>query len=321
MPKVLILSMKPSTPKNSHLTIVILNYNSGHYLADCLASLTQSQLRPSQSVDIVIVDNASTDTSVAQARKIKPVFDTKYLLLNSNLGFAGGNNYGLKKIKTNPDFVLFLNPDMLVNTETLAKTIDFLTTHPKASAVTCRLILAKTGQTQPECHRGFPTPWRAFCHFSGLAKIFPHSELFNGYFLGHLDLATTHPVEACVGAFLCVRFAVGQKIGWWNEKYFFYGEDLDFCYQLYQHGYQLFYYPGAEATHYQGISSGLKSHTQAVSTASISTKVRSAKASTQAMRTFYHQNYFKHYHPFVRLIVNAGINLLENIRVFKAKHL
>jgi len=310
--------------KQVKLSIIILNYNSGHYLADCLQSISRSKLK--DNIEIIVADNASTDDSLLKIKKLKNYLKIRNLklkiVLNSqNLGFAAGNNRGLAHSHSKSPYVLFLNPDTLVSKNTLQKTINFLDKNPQASALTCKIILKKTGQIQPECHRGFPTPWRSLCYFSGLTRLFPHSKVFAGYFLGHLDKNKTHPIEACVGAFLAVRRNVGQTIGWWNEKYFFYGEDLDFCWQLHQKNYQLFYYPHTSIVHFQGISSGIKKTSQNLSGATRSTKTKVAQASTEAMRIFYQNNLLPNYPRFTQKLVLAGINLLEKIRVFKAKFL
>ncbi len=305
--------------KKIDLSIVILNYNSAGFLNRCLKSIAKSKLG-NYRIEIIVVDNASTDKSLKLAQKNKSI-PVKYLKLKKNIGFAAGNNQGVKAVNPKTKYLLFLNPDTIVQSKTLKTMIEFFDHNSNVSAATCYIKLAKTGQMQPECHRGFPTPWRSFCYFSGISKIFPKSKFFNGYFLGHLDTTKTHPIEACVGAFLMVRKEVGQKINWWNEKYFFYGEDLDFCYQLYQKKYQLFFNPHCQITHFQGISSGIKSQSQKLSSADRQTKILSAKSSTQAMKIFYQENLFSKYNRPTRYLVLGGIKLLEFKRLFKAKYL
>ena len=301
------------------LSIIILNYNSADYLKKCLQSIDKSDFGKYHH-EIIIVDNNSTDNSIKLA-KDSNILNTKYLLLKTNKGFAHGNNQGISLISSNSKFVLFLNPDTLVNKDTLKKMIDFFEQNKNVDAATCQINLVSTQKMQPECHRGFPTPWRSFCYFSGLAKLFPKSFLFSGYFLGHLDKKIPHPIEACVGAFLMVKKTVGQTIGWWNEKYFFYGEDLDFCYQLKKHNYTLYFYPHCQINHFQGISSGIISKSQHLTKATRKTKIMIAKASTQAMKIFYQENLFKNYNFFTRFLVMQGISLLTFYRILKAKYL
>jgi hypothetical protein len=304
------------------LSIVILNYNSKDYLQKCLTSIYKSKLH-NFKIEIIITDNNSTDNSIQLAKNLTDnpqKIITKYQILTDNKGFAAGNNQGLKLIDQTARYVLFLNPDTLVDPSTFKNMIEFFDHNKKVDAATCYITLALTGKMQPECHRGFPTPWRSFCYFSGISKLFPKSKIFNGYFLGHLKKTTVHQIEACVGAFLMVKKSIGKKIGWWNEKYFFYGEDLDFCYKLKQKGFNLYFNPHCKITHFQGISSGIITQSKHFSKASQETKLRSAKASTDAMRIFYKENLFKRYPKLIQKLVLLGIKLLEFIRIFKAKH-
>lgn len=314
-----------TSPNNPILSVIILNYNAKDYLKKCLESIDQSQLTD-YSIEIIIADNASTDDSFKWAKEVKTKNQQiKYVFRKNsgNIGFASGNNEGL--IASNPlsKYVLFLNPDTTVETDTFRKIIDFFEHHPEVDAATCNLILVLTGKTQPECHRGFPTPWNAFCHFFGfgIPKLFPHTKLFNGYFLGHLDYNKVQKIDACVGAFVMLKRSVGKHINWWNEKYFMYGEDIDLCWQLKQKGYSLYFYPGCKTNHYQGVSSGIIAHSQKISAASRITKARSALATTNAMRIFYKENLIKNYPSYLHWLVWLGIDLLEKYRLFKAKHL
>ena len=301
------------------LSIIILNYNSADYLKKCLESIKKSDFGK-YSHEIIVADNNSTDNSIKLAQSIN-IQNIKYLLLKTNKGFAHGNNQGLTATNPKSKYILFLNPDTQVKKDTFRKMIEFFNQNNQVDAATCKIDLVMTKQMQPECHRGFPTPWRSFCYFSHLSKLFPKSKLFSGYFLGYLDTNSIHPIEACVGAFLMVKRKVGQSIGWWNEKYFFYGEDLDFCYQLHQKGFNLYFYPHTKIYHFQGISSGIINKSKHLSKATRDTKVMIAKASTQAMRIFYQQNLFPNYNFFTRSLVMLGVKLLEIKRVFKAKYL
>lgn len=316
------MKVSPINRNTIDLSIIILNYNSGDYLSKCLHSLDKSKIG-NYKIEVIVVDNASSDTSflVPQKEFKSNKLDIRFLPLKTNLGFAAGNNRGVKEISPKSKYVLFLNPDTLVDSNTLSHMIALFSNNKNIDAATCAVTLALTNSLQPECHRGFPTPWRSFCYFSGLSRLFPNSKIFGGYFLGHLDKTKLHPIEACVGAFLMVRKDVGKSIGWWNEKYFFYGEDLDFCYKLFKKGYRLYFDPNCNITHFQGISSGIKKQSQKFSKASRETKIRSAKASTSAMRIFYQENYFGSYPKITKTLVMAGINMLEQIRVFKAKYL
>jgi len=308
------------SPKNNPLiSIIILNYNSQDYLAKCFVSLKKSL--NNINYQLIIVDNNSGDNSISLAKK-NELKNTQYILLKDNHGFAKGNNFGLKKID-HPKYVLFLNPDTILQKNTIKKMLNFFEKRPQVSAATCDVILAKTGKTQLESHRGFPNPWNTFWHFFGfgLPRLFPKSKIFNGYFLGHLDYSKIQQIDCCVGAFLMIKKEVGDTIGWWNEKYYFYGEDLDFCYKLKQHNFKLFFYPYTKIIHYQGISSGILSHTQKKSTNTRLNRIRIVHATTQAMRIFYQENLMNNHPKILHPIINLGISFLEIYRIFKAKYL
>lgn len=309
---------------NFKLSVVILNYNSGKYLAECLQSIDKSQT--DFPFEVLVGDNRSTDNSFESASSIKFVnscITYQFVPLAKNWGFSAGNNRTLARSTKATPYVLFLNPDTTVESDTFQKMVDYFDNDASVDAATCHITLALTQKLQPESHRGFPTPSRAFWHFFGfgLPKLFPKSKIFNGYFLGHLDYSRPVQIEACVGAFLMVKRSVGDAIGWWNEQYFFYGEDLDFCYQLHRLGYKLFFYPYTKITHYQGVSSGLIGHTQRITQAKRETKIKVARASTQAMRIFYRLNLLNKYPKSLHPLINLGINFLEIYRIFKAKYL
>jgi len=297
----------PKLPNKTDLSVIILNYNSKEYLAKCLLSIKKSNFKKHQ-IKIYIADNNSSDSSFVDAKKIvSPNFT--FIQIGKNIGFAAGNNFALKSIDTNSRYVLFLNPDTIVEPDTFSGMIEFLDQHPHIEAATCNIILALTGKTQPECHRDFPTPLSALLHFSGISN--------RQYFMEYLDYTKPVQINSCVGAFFMIRKDIGDKLGWWNEKYFFYGEDLDFCYKLKQNNFQLYFVPSYQVTHFQGISSGIK---KTKSAASRQTKILAAKASTDAMRIFYQENLLEQY-PLSSQLVLLGIKILEYIRIYKAKYL
>lgn len=303
------------------LTVIVLNYNAHQYLDNCLKSICRSVL--TDNIEIIIADNASTDDSfdhLKTAGYSHPKIQIRFLQNGGNIGFAAGNNRAVVIADHSSKYIIFLNPDTTVEPDTFQGMINYLDQNPNIDAATCYITLALTGRLQPECHRGFPTPLNTFWHFFGfcLPKLFPKSKFFNGYFMGHLDYTLPQQIDCCVGAFLMIRRRVGDSIGWWNEKYFMYGEDLDICYQLRQHGYKLYFIPDYKITHYQGISSGIK---KAKSRASRETKVRSAVATTNAMRIFYRENLISRYPQSLRWLVWLGIDFLQFYRVFKAKYL
>jgi len=313
------------------VTIVILNYNSGPFLKRCLASITKSKLLSKTlkiNLGLIVVDNNSNDESKQYLRKLKSQnskvktksknLKLKIIFNKNNLGFAAGNNIGVKEaLKSKPDYVFFLNPDTVIFPKTILDLIQFAERNPSAGVVNCREELPN-GKINLSCHRGFPTPWNTFCHFSGLAKIFPKSKIFAGYTLGHLlNSQKPHQIDSSSGACMLVRTKAGNDILWWDDDFFFYGEDLDFCYRLKQKGWKIFFLPKTKIIHFQGISSGIKKHSQKLTQAKKETKLNMAKASTQAMKIFYQKHYLKKYPKPVTWTVLLGISILEKIRLFQ----
>ena len=301
--------------KKIDLSIIIVNYNTKDFLKKCLESLYSSIAGSSLLVEIIITDNGSSDDSLQFINSLKEKdLNLKIIDNKSNLGFAKANNLAIKK--SSGRYVLFLNPDTIVQKETLKIMIEFMDKNPKVGASTCRVELTD-GRLDQACHRGFPTVWNSFCYFSGLEKVFPKSKIFAGYSLTYLPLDKTHEIDAGCGAFLIVRQPVGETIGWFDEDYFWYGEDLDFCYRLKQKGWQVMFVPTTKIIHWKGAASGILKHSQKVSSASKETKIKAAKASVKVMRIFFQKHYQDKYPKIVYWLVMLGIKLLEKIRLSK----
>ncbi len=284
---------------NPDLSIIILNYNVKELLLNCLDSIFKNK-KSTDNWQIIVVDNASEDGSM---EKVKEIYGNKLDLIGNktNLGFSVGNNVGVKKAKAS--VVLFLNPDTVVIDGAIQKTYEYLMGNPDIGAITCRVELPD-GKLDYSCHRGFPTPWNAFCYFSKLSKIFPHSPLFSGYTASYLDTRTAHEIDCLTGAFLMVRKIAGDQINWWDKDYFWNGEDIEFCYSLKDKGWKIYFYPQVKIIHYKGSSSG---------------KVKSKAIShgISAMRIFYKKHLYNKYPPIFRDLILAGIKMLEHYR--KAK--
>lgn len=295
------------------LSIVILTYNAKEITTDAIASIEKNY--PDEVADgrfeIIIPDNASSDGTPEAMRAYhkKSTIKTMHVIDNGgNIGFSAGNNKGVPYIKGK--YVLFLNSDTIVYPKTLTYMLDFMKAHPDVGAASCKLI-NKDGELDFNCHRGFPSPWNSFCYFTGLQRLFPHSKTFAGYTQGWKDLKTNHEVDAIEGAFMIMPYEVGEKVGWWDEDYFFYGEDLQFSYNIKKLGYKIYYIGEVSIMHIGGASSGIKKKTQNLTKANVETKRMLQKARFEAMRIFYKKNYEKSYPAIVKWIMFAGINYME----------
>ncbi len=286
------------------LSIITVGYNTREFLQKSLASIVDA-VSDKLKYEIIVVDNASSDGTVDALKGLKVIENRK------NVGFSRANNQGIK-VDQNSRYVLFLNPDTIVKKGVLEHMIDFMDTHKDAGAGTCK-VLIPNGKIDDASHRGFPTPWNAFCHFSGLEKIFPKSRIFAGYTQGWKDLSKTHDIDVLAGAFMLVRREAGEDVGWWDEDYFFYGEDIEFCYQLKAKGWKIYYVPDVSILHYKGVSGGIKKVSKEITTASEETRKRATKWRFNAMRIFYNKHYRQKYPGIVNFLVDRGIRLRERL--------
>jgi len=154
------------------ISVVILNFNTLNLTKLCLESLKRSKLG-SYTIEIIVCDNESTDGTLEMVKKEFP--DVVRIQNKGNIGFAAGNNPGIKKAKGR--YVLLLNSDTEVEPNAIRSMIEFMDTHPKAGAATCKLLLMD-GTMDPACHRGLPTPWNACMYYAKLEKLFPKVQLY-----------------------------------------------------------------------------------------------------------------------------------------------
>lgn len=276
------------------LSVVIVNFNSGDFLSECLTYL--EKITDEADLEIFVVDNASTDGSIKKAKLKFP--GPVYILNNQNLGFGKANNLVLVRIES--EFILLLNPDTRVNMGVLTKMLTLIKNDPTIGAATCKIVLGN-GKLDLSAHRGFPTPWTAFLYY-----ILKNDSL---YHLKVSNMSKLHEVDAISGAFFLTRKSVLNKVGFFDESFFMYGEDIDLCYRIKQAGYKIVYEPSVEIIHQKGISSGLKKHSQKITSADYQTKLRAFDAFYESMKIFYKKHYEKIYPNFVNWLVYLGINL------------
>ncbi|NCT55875.1 glycosyltransferase family 2 protein [bacterium] len=289
------------------LSIIIANYNTKEILKLCLNNLIKIPL----NIEIIVVDNASTDGS---AQMVSKEFKNVVLYKSTNKGISAAYNLGFKKSRG--DFILYLGSDAFPTKESLSENIRFLQQNKKVGAVTSALYL-ENGKLDLDAHRGIPTPWVALTHFLYLDRVFSKSKIFSGYFLGYKDMQVPHAVGLCISHYLLVKREVILKLNGWDEDFFVFGEDVDFCYRLQQIGFFIYYLPNCKVKHLKGVSVGTRKHSTNVSTASITTKKRMRKLSTNAMRMFY-KKHFMHKYPFyVTYPVFAATYIMEFLRGIK----
>ncbi len=225
------------------ISVIILNYNTLDLTRKCIQTVFASRLGR-YTMEVIVCDNGSTDGSPAMVKKEFP--QALFIDNKKNVGFAAGNNPGIRRAKGR--YVLLLNSDTEVPASTLAAMIAFMDARPQAGAATCKLLLPD-GSIDPACHRGFPTPWVAFTYIAKLEKLFPKTRLFGEYHQGYKDFSAVHKVDVISGAFFMVRREVINKVGLMDEDYFMYGEDIDWAYRIRQAGWTIYYNPNVTVLH------------------------------------------------------------------------
>jgi O-antigen biosynthesis protein len=229
------------------LSVIIVSYNVTHFLEQCLHSVNAAC--SGIETEIFVVDNASVDGSV---QMVKEKFPGVICIANTeNQGFAKANNQAIRKSKG--EYILLLNPDTIVETDTFSKVIAFMDAHTDAGGLGVRMVDG-TGKFLPESKRGLPTPMVAFYKIFGFAKLFPKSKIFGKYHLGYLDKEKIHQVDILAGAFMLMRKKVLDQVGLLDEAFFMYGEDIDLSYRIIKAGYHNYYYPETRIIHYKGES-------------------------------------------------------------------
>ena len=229
------------------VSVLIVNYNVKDYLLQCLRSLDAHST--STTMQVVVVDNASTDASVDELRPLFP--KVTWIALNENIGFGRGNNVGLEHCTGR--YTLFLNPDTIVGPDTLDVMVRYLDANPTTGLAGCKVLNAD-GTFQVACRRGFPTPWASFCKLFGLQSMFPQSPLFAQYNQTFRPIDETYEVDALIGAFMIGPTDVIKQVGGFDPAFFMYGEDLDLCYRVKQTGRSIMYVHSTSIVHYKGES-------------------------------------------------------------------
>ncbi|MBI5019632.1 glycosyltransferase family 2 protein [Candidatus Gottesmanbacteria bacterium] len=285
----------PKINSQPDISVVILNYNTRDLTRTCLTTLLASRLEK-YVMEVIVCDNGSEDGSVEM---IADEFPGVILIKNGkNLGFAAGNNPGIRKAKGR--FVLLLNTDTEIPRDTLRVMIGFMDSNPDAGAATCKLLLPD-GSMDPACHRGFPTPWVSLTYLVKLEKLFPKTRLFGEYHQGYKDLASIHEVDCIVGAFFMVRREVISEVGLLDEDYFMYGEDIDWAYRIRKAGWKIMYNPTVTILHKKKQSG----RANILATRRVTTEIYFHKYNW----LFYKKNYAEKYGPVLTFFVNAFYSL------------
>jgi GT2 family glycosyltransferase len=284
-----------STPD---LTIVILNFNTQFWLQKTLDTLKLNFLdKTAYKVEVVVVDNNSSDDSV---QIIKKDFSWVKLIKNAdNIGYAAGNNIALKKAKSK--YVMLLNSDVeFTNESNLDVLLDYLDNNSQVGVITPAVRLVN-GSLDPACHRGEPTLWASFTYFSGLEALFPSQKLFSDYHQLYQDISQIHQIDACSGAAMIIRTNVIKQVGYLDERFFMYAEDLDWCKRIREAGSKVVFHPHVSLIHHK-YKSGLSSVIPEIAS-------KTTHHFYDTMLQYYDKHYHSHHPKIIRGVLKQIINL------------
>ncbi|NIO21773.1 MAG: glycosyltransferase [Candidatus Aenigmarchaeota archaeon] len=228
-------------------SIIIVNWNTKDYLLQCLESLILETNRC--NIEIIVVDNGSTDGS---PETVKERFRNVRLIQNrDNLGFAKANNIGIRQ--SSGRYICLLNSDMKVLEGCIDRMVTYMDQN-RSIGVLAPKILNPDMTTRFDC-REFPTIWNTFCRALGLHKIFPRNRFFSDYIMWYFPHNSIRSIDYVAGCFLMVRKSAIDEVDLLDENFFMYAEDKDWCKRLREAGWDVVFYPYAEAIHHAGASS------------------------------------------------------------------
>jgi len=229
------------------LSVITVNYNGREHI---LAQLESVRAGAGElSIEQIVSDNGSTDGSVEEIRTRFP--DVKIVENGGNIGFGAANNSGL--VLATGDYVLFLNPDMLVVPLSLPVMVKMMEQNPTIGILGPRLN-NQAGEFSPEAGpRRFPTVWNQLATMLKVPHLFPG--VLDSYLYKGFDYATGQKVDSVRGSFMLVRRELLNTLGWgFDPRYFIWFEDVDLCKEAYRHGYEVWYTALAGAIDYVGQS-------------------------------------------------------------------
>lgn len=224
------------------VSIIIVNYKTRGMVKQGLKSLRLARIR--LNYEVFVVDNGSHDGLPELVRADFP--EARLIAFDRNAGFAAGNNAAMRKAKGKYLFVL--NPDALVNEGSIEAMNAYMEAHPEIGVLGPKLA-HPDGKRQESAHR-FPSPWMPIYRRTPLGKLPEAKREIDRYFLRDLDMRVPTDVDWVEGAAMFVRRAAIDKVGLFDERFFVYFEDTDWCRRFWDGGWKVVYHPGIEIVHY-----------------------------------------------------------------------
>jgi hypothetical protein len=268
------------------LSVCIVNWNTRDDLEQAIAAVLAAD--PGLALQVVVVDNGSRDGSAAMVRDRFP--GVSLLAESENMGFARGHNLASRQAAGS--YLLMLNPDTLVRPGALSALVRFMASHPEAGAVGPRL-LNSDGSLQFSC-RQFPRPMAALFRNTPLGKLVPRNRYAREYLMGEWDHERPRQVDWVSGAAICIRREAWEQVGPFDEGFFMYAEDIDWCLRAEGAGWKIYYLPEAVIVHRIGRASDQR-------------PLRMVVEFHRSMARFYRKHYAEGWPRPVRWLPAAGI--------------
>ena len=228
-------------PDVNDVSAIVVCFDALPWLGRCLASV--------EGCETIVVDHGSTDGSLEAVRRD---FPDATLIEQENVGMGGGNNAGMRV--AGGRYFLLLNSDAWVEPGGIEELVAFADAHPRAAVVGPRLR-NPDGSLQRSV-RGFPTVWRIATEYFFLRKLAPRSRAFNALYGAGFDHESPREVDWLSGACLLVRREAADEIGLFDEDYFMFSEETDWCFRFHQAGWTVMFDPAAEVVHVGGATHG-----------------------------------------------------------------
>ena len=275
------------------LSVVIVNYQTFELTKNTINSIFEYSYP--FSLEVIVVDNASSDDSLS---KLKDYFKDKVKFIASaeNNGFAAGNNQALNV--SQGKYVLLLNSDTIVWEDTLESIYNYMEKHTDVGACGCRVLL-ENGELDKACKRSFPNVKNSFFRLFHI----PTNSEDDDYNLDNLPDGEIYEIDCLTGAFMFIRKTALDEVGFLDETFFMYGEDIDLCYRIKQAGWKIVYYGKSKITHLKGASSKKQ-------------KSKLIYEFYRAMYIYYNKHHAKESSFIVNIVVYLGIVVLCVLKLF-----
>jgi len=278
------------------ISIIIVSYNTKKLLRDCIISIIKNT--KNINYEIIVVDNASTDGSVEVIKKLRRTnsINLKIIENETNLGFGGGNNLGIKRAKGK--FILLLNSDTIIHDNLVREMVSWMDDMDKVGVASCGLknsdgSFQGTGGSFPDLLRVFS--WMFFIEdipgIDRLIKPFHPMHPNSPVYKGDAYFKKEHETDWLTAAFLLIRKKVIEEVGYFDENYFAYVEEVDLCYRVKKGGWKVYYNPSWSITHYGGASS---------------TAEFPILSEFEGVKIFYKKHMPKWQYPVLRVMLKAG---------------